>query len=263
MKKLILLLALITTSLTCYSQLVDGYYPVAGITVSGGVITVVDAGVEYDPVFHSSDGFGITTVQMNKWDYAYNLLNSGYPHWSQVTGNDIPVYAKLSLSVTTTPASSATYNSTTGVFNIPSLPAGVVQSYAGLSAPSGYLMCDGAAVSRTTYSALFSVIGVTYGAGDGSTTFNLPDLRQRFVLTKAASGTGSVLATTGGAIDHVHSVDPPSTSSAAASGSSIGSLLPIGAQASTPSHTHDTNIAAFNSASANPPYIVLNSIIKF
>jgi microcystin-dependent protein len=47
------------------------------------------------------------------------------------------------------------------------------------SAPSGYLMEDGTAVSRTTYSALFAIIGTTYGAGDGSTTFNLPDSRGR------------------------------------------------------------------------------------
>ena len=49
------------------------------------------------------------------------------------------------------------------------------------TAPSGYLECNGAAVSRTTYSALFAVIGTTFGAGNGSTTFNLPDLRGEFV----------------------------------------------------------------------------------
>lgn len=54
-------------------------------------------------------------------------------------------------------------------------PAGVVMMYAGTTAPSGYLLCDGSAVSRSTYSILFSVIGTNYGAGDGSTTFNLPN----------------------------------------------------------------------------------------
>lgn len=60
-------------------------------------------------------------------------------------------------------------------------PVGVIKEYAGSSAPSGYLECNGAAVSRVTYSTLFGVIGVTYGAGDGVTTFNLPDLRGVFV----------------------------------------------------------------------------------
>ena len=60
-------------------------------------------------------------------------------------------------------------------------PAGTVSAYAGSSAPAAYLLCDGAAVSRTTYSDLFAVIGTTYGPGDGSTTFNLPDLRGEFI----------------------------------------------------------------------------------
>lgn len=62
------------------------------------------------------------------------------------------------------------------------ITAGVITPYAGSTAPTGWLMCDGSAVSRTTYSELFSVIGTTYGAGDGSTTFNVPDLTGRFAL---------------------------------------------------------------------------------
>lgn len=58
-------------------------------------------------------------------------------------------------------------------------PPGVILEYAGGSAPAGYLLCDGTAVNRTTYSALFAVIGVTYGPGDGASTFNLPDKRGR------------------------------------------------------------------------------------
>ncbi len=60
-----------------------------------------------------------------------------------------------------------------------SVPTGLISPYGGSSAPSGWLNCDGSAVSRATYSALFTAIGTTYGAGDGSTTFNLPDLRGR------------------------------------------------------------------------------------
>lgn len=60
-------------------------------------------------------------------------------------------------------------------------PSGSLTAYAGPSAPSGWLLCYGQAVSRTTYADLFAVIGTTYGAGDGSTTFNLPDLRGRVV----------------------------------------------------------------------------------
>jgi microcystin-dependent protein len=60
-------------------------------------------------------------------------------------------------------------------------PTGSIIMYGAATAPAGWLECNGDAVSRTTYSALFSVIGTTYGSGDGTTTFNLPDLRGEFI----------------------------------------------------------------------------------
>lgn len=79
--------------------------------------------------------------------------------------------------------------------------AGMIFPYAGENAPAGYLMCDGSAVSRTQYPALFAAIGTKYGAGDGSTTFNLPDLIGRFVL---GAGGDNELAETGGSLNHSH-----------------------------------------------------------
>jgi microcystin-dependent protein len=61
------------------------------------------------------------------------------------------------------------------------IPPGVIQAYGGTSAPSGFLMCDGSTVSRTTYSNLFTAISTAFGNGDGSTTFNVPDFRGRFL----------------------------------------------------------------------------------
>jgi len=72
---------------------------------------------------------------------------------------------------------------------IAALPAGVMIDYAGGTAPSGWIMCDGAAVSRTVYAGLFAAIGTAYGAGDGSTTFNLPDFRGRFARYMDNMGT--------------------------------------------------------------------------
>ena len=63
-------------------------------------------------------------------------------------------------------------------------PVGTVITFAGTTAPQGYLLCDGRAVSRTVYSELFSVIGTTYGPGDGSSSFNLPDIIDRFIQGK-------------------------------------------------------------------------------
>ncbi len=70
---------------------------------------------------------------------------------------------------------------TSGNAAAPSLvPPGTVQFYAANTAPAGWVKANGAALSRTTYAALFAAIGTTFGAGDGSTTFNLPDMRGEF-----------------------------------------------------------------------------------
>ena len=60
-------------------------------------------------------------------------------------------------------------------------PPGEIAYFAMSSAPTGWIKCNGAAISRTTYAALFTAIGTTFGAGDGSTTFNVPDLRGEFI----------------------------------------------------------------------------------
>lgn len=94
--------------------------------------------------------------------------------------------------------------------------SGMLVPYAGGSAPSGWLLCYGQAISRTTYAALFSAIGTVYGSGDGSTTFNVPDLRGRVIagqddmggtsadrLTDQSGGLdGDTLGATGGAETH-------------------------------------------------------------
>ena len=87
---------------------------------------------------------------------------------------------------------------------ITSVPVGTVLVFAGTTAPTGYLLCDGSAVSRTTYSVLFSVIGTTYGVGDGSSTFNLPNCNDTKILTNNkisgvnCKGTGITIGVTNG-----------------------------------------------------------------
>lgn len=86
-------------------------------------------------------------------------------------------------SLTGTPGGSLTWNSQ------PLLPVGIVQAFAGTTIPSGWLLCDGSAVSRTTYANLYACIGDTYGAGNGSTTFNLPNLTDKFIQGSRTVGT--------------------------------------------------------------------------
>jgi microcystin-dependent protein len=84
------------------------------------------------------------------------------------------------------------------------VPTGCIMQFAGSSIPNGWLACNGSAVNRSTYITLFGVIGTTYGVGDGSTTFNLPDLKGRVPLgVGQGSGlTDRVLAVTGGTETH-------------------------------------------------------------
>lgn len=75
------------------------------------------------------------------------------------------------------------------------VPIGAIQAFGGANAPKNWLICDGSAVSRTTYAKLFSVIGTTYGAGDSATTFNLPDLRGNVAM---GASTNYALGSSGG-----------------------------------------------------------------
>jgi microcystin-dependent protein len=70
-------------------------------------------------------------------------------------------------------------------------PIGMITSYGGTTAPEGWLICNGASVSRTTYSDLFAILGVLYGTGDGITTFGLPDLSGRVASGAVAAGVGT------------------------------------------------------------------------
>lgn len=145
-------------------------------------------------------------------------------------------------------------------------PTGAIFAYGAAAAPTGYLLCNGAAVDRTIYAALFAIVGTTYGVGDGSTTFNVPDLRGRFALGKAASGTGSTLGGTGGALDHTHT-GPSHTHTLTTSGivGDGGSGVTDGGVGSGTGHHHTATSAAGGtgaSGTGNPAYLTITYIIK-
>lgn len=100
------------------------------------------------------------------------------------------------------------------------VPTGTMLDFAASTAPAGFLACDGTTVSRTTYSALFAVIGTTWGSGDGSTTFTLPDFKRRVAVGSGGTGTSTLansVGSTGGSETHTQTV------------------------AEMPSHTHGVN----------------------
>ena len=161
----------------------------------------------------------------------------------------------------------------------PGAPAGSILWFAGSSAPSGYLKANGALVSRTTYAALFAAIGTAYGAGDGSTTFSLPDLRGEFIRgwddgrgVDSARSLGSAQSnelqshthtgSTSSAGAHSHTL-PGLTSGIGASGLLGGEAAPF-----TPStdvagaHTHSLSIDATGGSETRPRNIALLACIK-
>jgi len=108
---------------------------------------------------------------------------------------------------------------------------GIVVPWGSASIPSGFLLCDGQAVSRTTFSALFAVIGTTYGSGDGSTTFNVPDLRDRTVCGVSAANAKTLAQTVG-----ANTVTPTGNVGGNVSGNAASTTLTT---QQIPSHSHN------------------------
>jgi len=161
-------------------------------------------------------------------------------------------------------------------------PVGSVLAFAGAVAPAGFLLCAGQAVLRSTYAALFTAIGTTYGAGDGTTTFNLPDLRGRVPagkddmggtaagrLTTAGSGVdGLTVGAAGGAQTHtLTAAQMPSHSHTApydgTSGSNTAANRVMTTSGGNGVGTFTTGSAGGGGAHNNvQPTMVMNYIIK-
>lgn len=135
------------------------------------------------------------------------------------------------------------------------LPSGMIAPYAGTSAPNGWLLCNGAAISRTTYADLFNVVGTTYGVGDNSTTFNLPDLSGRVPVGLSGDAEFVSLGTTGGS----KTVTLTSAQSGIAAHSHTGSVANNatgitfhdpghGHSISDPGHTHGYTVLTYQGA---------------
>ena len=165
------------------------------------------------------------------------------------------------------------------------LPPGVILDYGGSSAPTGWLLCDGSLVSRTTYAALFAVIGTTYGAGDGSTTFAVPNAKGRVrVAVDSGQTEFDTLGETGGEKAHTLTVaEMPSHNHGGATGSSnisggstgttVGTSTTRVAQGGGDSttmtnwggsdHTHTISAQGDGGAHNNlQPFLVVNAIIR-
>jgi microcystin-dependent protein len=206
------------------------------------------------------------------------------------SGDNFTVGGNLAVTGTTTftgipsaPTASAGTNTTqvaTTAFVLSNAnPTGGLIMWGTGTAPTGWLLCAGAAVSRSTYSALFAVIGTTFGVGDGSTTFNLPNYTNRMPY-------GTTLASTGGSADaivvsHTHTATTTATdsghthlSNANGAYNGAGAGAAMGTTGNSPGYataTGNANITAtttvasagVSGTNANlPPYLGINFIIK-
>lgn len=171
------------------------------------------------------------------------------------------------------------------------LPSGTVLLFAGASttAPDGFLFCRGQAVSRTTFAALFTSLGTAYGVGDGTTTFNVPDLRGRLPLgrdnmggvpaNRVTSAVSGVDAATLGAVGgdqrlhgHAHGVTDPghthgTTGSFASNNGANTDAMQFGVGLGTGSVNSATTGVSVNTAGGGasqnvPPVLVVNYIVK-
>jgi len=190
---------------------------------------------------------------------------------------DLSSYAtKTGIETLTNKTINANDNTLTNI-----IPAGTINMFGGSSAPTGWLICNGNAVSRTTYSSLFSIIGTTYGTGDGSTTFNLPNLKGKVVVGLDSGDTSfDVLGETGGAKTHtLTTAEMPSHTHVQNSHShtNYGALIPRGTGGNFRELTVSPGSNNVNSGSTTAvnqdtggglahnnlqPYITLNYIIK-
>lgn len=137
---------------------------------------------------------------------------------------------------------------------------GVIEMFGADEAPTGYLACDGAAVSRATYADLFEAIGTVHGVGDGATTFNVPDLRGEFVRgwddgRGVDAGRAFASAQADELKSHVHQVSPPTSTDDTAAG--LTSTGTGGAEVITPYNT-----GATGGAETRPRNVALLFIIK-
>jgi len=192
----------------------------------------------------------------------------------------------------------ANYEATKYDFNgsnltgIEGIPTATIVPWSDSSVPTGFLECNGAAVSRSTYSALFAIVGTTYGAGDGSSTFLVPDLQDNVPVGKSnnkalastggantVTSTGNVAGSTANATlstaqlaSHSHSVSGMGNAQTFASGTSapMGNPAPggtrnanTGNQGSGSAHSHNMSANfAGDATSVLQPYLAIIYIIK-
>jgi microcystin-dependent protein len=213
----------------------------------------------------------------------YNYLSAGVDTIrdgtivnSDVAGGANIASSKLNLSGITQNVT-ITGTLTVGGTAYAQVPTGVIMAWTTNTAPTGWLLCDGSAVSRTTYSTLFTLISTTYGSGDGSTTFNVPDLKGRVILGQDDMGGVSANRVTDTDADTLGGADGEETHTLVTAeipahqhtvttmeGYAAGTNYISERNAGSTADTKDTTSVGGDGAHNNlQPFLTLNYIIKY
>jgi microcystin-dependent protein len=178
-------------------------FTVPPIGTSGTAFVVAAGPFAVGMIIYIAGGDYFSLLSLNLTNNSLTLTNQGYPG-GMPPGTVLPIGATVSATGPQGPVGPTGGPGPQGIQGITGVaPTGSIIMYGALTPPVGYLNCDGSAVSRTAYSTLFNIISTSYGIGDGSSTFNLPNLQGRFALGK--SGTHA-MASVGGAETHALSV---------------------------------------------------------
>ena len=188
-----------------------------------------------------------------------------------ITGDQLATNTVTSVQIATNTITPENLIATYRAFINSMSPPGTVAGFAGTNAPDGWLICDGQEVNRLAYSTLFSTIGVIYGVGDGTSTFNLPNLKGRVLVgMNPPEIEFNSLGMTGGTktLDTTHSHSVPFSGWPWDNGSSptsSGTLATL-SRSSFDQHAignQTTGVGGNATQSTLPPYIVINYIIKY
>lgn len=253
-------------------------------TINGSVSKATPVDADELPLYDSAATTTLTkltwaNLKATMWTSLGALITAG-------TGKTTPVDADT-FAICDSAAANATKKLTwanlkttlTTYFDTQYPPSGSVISYAGSSAPSGWLLCYGQTVNRTTYAALFAAIGTTHGAGDGSTTFGIPDLRGRAIAGKDDMGgvaasritsagvsiDGTTLGAAGGAQTHTLITAEMPAHTHTQTGSGTVPCAYVGSADQSPLANSSSNTGSTGGGGAHnnvQPTIILNYIIK-
>ena len=274
-----------------YNNTTGGYAITIGTTGVGGTLISIPNGVTaqvytdgtntYSAQTGSAGDFTVNGTLTAAGVTAAGVTDTGALSAASLSVSGTSTFTGIPSGPTATTGTNTTQLATTAFVNSsiaanPGVLTGSLLMWPTTSAPTGYLNCDGTAVSRTTYAALFAVVSTTFGTGDGSTTFNLPNYTNRMPY-------GATIGSTGGSADaivvsHTHtatsSVTDPGHSHAlnVAAGGLGGQDSPTralaGSNNTSSAQTGITVGTTINSAGSSgtganlPPYLGINFIIK-